>query len=228
MLSVLVPDSAGDRTISVSCQLGSSDITPAVPVVSSLTQIENAVQTVLNSVPGWHLSANVTKAPSYSANVTGAVVVSGTGAVESGTLSVTGNAAVGATIEGYYGYSVLNVGVGVNADLDAGLTGTVTYTPPRRIGPTAARSMSPAMPRPLPKPPSGPSRAKSMCRATSRPTRPLARAVRARRPLRWPAAWAPTLRPSGRRWPACRSRWDRLPTLPILTSARCSSRRSAA
>ena len=122
---------AADRIFNVNIQLGGGIISQITNVISELRNMEASIDAVLGEIPGWHLTADVDKAPTFSGRVTGSIDEAANGAMKSASLSITVSADASATIEGYYGVSVFNIGLGATAELDESLTASASYSTSR-------------------------------------------------------------------------------------------------
>ena len=101
--------------------------------VSLLHGILNAVQTVqqienlLGDVPGFHIQTDVEDNPTLSFSIEGDMYFSPTGNLDAASLknglSISG---LGATVEGYFGLSFLNVGLYAGVSVSAGLNDNIT------------------------------------------------------------------------------------------------------
>jgi hypothetical protein len=119
---------AADRIYNVNIQLGGGILSQITNVVSELHNMESAIDSVLNEVPGWHLTADIDKTPTFSGHVTGSIDEASNGMLKSASLSLSVSADASAAIEGYCGVSVLHVGLGVAAELDENLTASASYS----------------------------------------------------------------------------------------------------
>ncbi len=122
---------AADRIYNVNIPLGGGIISQITNVISELHNVEGAIDSVLAEIPGWHLTADVDKIPTFSGYVSGSIDEAANGALKSASLSVTASADVSASIEGYYGISVFNIGLGATAELDESLTASASYSTSR-------------------------------------------------------------------------------------------------
>ena len=90
-------------------------------------QTAQDIESLLGDVPGFHIQTSIQDAPTLGFSLSGDLYFSPTGKLDAISLtdgvSVSG---VGATIEGYFGLSFLNVGVGIEATAAAGVNGTVS------------------------------------------------------------------------------------------------------
>lgn len=119
---------AGDTVVPIHAQVGSTALETILGVAEKLDTIEDALNAYLNSIPGWHLTGGIDTTPSYAGMVDGQVVIGANGLLKSATMTLTGSADIGATIEGYYGTGVLHVGLGAAADLSANITATAAFS----------------------------------------------------------------------------------------------------
>jgi hypothetical protein len=119
---------ATDRIFSVNIQLGGGILSQIMNLASELHNMEGTIDSVLNEIPGWHLTADVDKTPTFSGQVKGTIDEAPNGALKSASLSLTVSADASATIEGYYGVSVLHVGLGATVDLKDSLTASANYS----------------------------------------------------------------------------------------------------
>jgi hypothetical protein len=120
---------AADRIFNVNIQLGGGILSQITNVVSELNNIEGTIDSLLNEIPGWHLSADVDQTPTFSGQVRGTIDEASNGALKSASLSLTVSADASATIEGYYGISLIHVvGLGATVDLTDSLTASANYS----------------------------------------------------------------------------------------------------
>jgi hypothetical protein len=120
---------AADRVFNVNVQLGGGILSQIMNLTSELHNVEGAVDSVLAEIPGWHLQADVDKVPQFSGHVTGTIDEAANGALKSASLSVSLTADAAATVEGYYGISLVHVvGLGVTADVTANVTASASYS----------------------------------------------------------------------------------------------------
>lgn len=121
-------NSDGNYVIPVHAQVGSTSLEVVLGVAQTLDSLQSAVNAYLNSVPGWHLTGSVDTSPEYSGVLDGTVVISTAGVLKSANVKLTASVDVGGAVEGYYGISVLHVGVGAAADVSANLSATASYS----------------------------------------------------------------------------------------------------
>jgi hypothetical protein len=119
---------AGDTVIPFHVQVGGTALDTILGVATKIDTLEQAVDAYLNEIPGWHLTGGIDTTPTYSGSVDGSLDIAANGILRSANVTLTGSADIGATIEGYYGISVLHVGVGVAADLSANVSATASYS----------------------------------------------------------------------------------------------------
>ena len=119
---------AADRIYNVNIQLGGGILSQITNVVSELRNMEGAIDSVLSEIPGWYYTADIDKTPTFSGRVTGNIDEASNGTLKSASLSVTVSADVSASIDAYYGISVLHVGLGATAELDESLTASANYS----------------------------------------------------------------------------------------------------
>jgi hypothetical protein len=122
---------AADRIFNVNIQLGGGVLSQVVNLVSELDNLQRNVDSILAEIPGWHLTADIDKVPSFSGYVSGTIDEAANGALKSASLRLTVSADASATIEGYYGISVLHVGLGATAELTASVTASASYSTTR-------------------------------------------------------------------------------------------------
>jgi hypothetical protein len=118
----------GDMIVPFHAQIGSSALEKVLGITQEFTSVEQAINAYLNSIPGWHLSGQIDKTPEYTGMVDGSIVIGANGILKSANVTLSGSADIAASIEGYYGISVLHVGVGVAADLSANIQATASYS----------------------------------------------------------------------------------------------------
>ena len=119
---------AADRIYSVNIPIGGGILSQITNVVSELQNMENTIDSVLNETPGWHLTADLNSPPTFSGQIRGTIDEASNGMLKSASLSLTVSADASATIEGYCGISVLNVGLATTLDLDESLTASASYS----------------------------------------------------------------------------------------------------
>jgi hypothetical protein len=119
---------SGDTVIPINVQVGGTALETVLGVAAKIDSLETIVDAYLNEVPGWHLIGGVDTTPTYSGTITGSVTISPIGTLKSANITLTGSADIGADIEGYYGISVLHVGVGAAADVSANISATASYS----------------------------------------------------------------------------------------------------
>ena len=117
----------GDTVIPIHAQVNNNALDVVLGVATDINTIEQAVDAYLDEVPGWHLTGDVNKTPTYSGEVDGSLVLGPTGMLQSANVTLTGSASMAASIQGYYGISVLHVGVGTTADLSANVNASASY-----------------------------------------------------------------------------------------------------
>ena len=129
--SVKTNTQAADRLFTVNVQLGGGVLSQIMNLSSEINNMSSAVDSVLGEVPGWHLQADFDDAPQFSGHVTGTVDEAANGTLKTASLSITVSGDFSATIEGYYGISILHIGVGVTANLSGIYTASATYSTSR-------------------------------------------------------------------------------------------------
>jgi hypothetical protein len=122
------PVEAGDTVIPVHAQVGSTALERILGVAAKLDTVEDAINAYLNGIPGWHLVGGIDETPSYCGMLDGSIVVGANGLLKSASMTLSGSADIGGTIEGYYGTSVLHVGLGAAADLSANINATACFS----------------------------------------------------------------------------------------------------
>jgi hypothetical protein len=120
--------SAGDIVVPIHAQIGSSALEVVLGVAETIDTLETALTSYLNAVPGWHLTGGVDTTPEYSAMIDGSLVIGINGVLKSANVTLTASADIGGAIEGYYGVSVLHVGVGAAIDLSANVSAVASYS----------------------------------------------------------------------------------------------------
>ncbi len=123
-----VSSQAADKIFKVDVQLGGGILSQITNLSSELRTMDKAIESILGEIPGWHLTADIDKTPQFSGHVTGTIDKAPNGTLKSASLGLTVSADVSATIEGYYGISVLHVGLGATADLSESIAATANYT----------------------------------------------------------------------------------------------------
>ncbi len=118
----------GDMVIPIHAQIGDSALETILGIAVQIDTLEDALNAYLNSVPGWHLTGGVDTTPEYSGIIDGNVVIGANGLLKSANVAVTGSADIGGSIEGYYGISVLHVGIGAAVDLSANINAYASYS----------------------------------------------------------------------------------------------------
>ena len=83
-----VQTQAADRIYNVNIPLGGGILSQITNVVSELHNMESAIDSVLNEVPGWHLTADIDKTPTFSGHVTGSIDEAANGMLKSASLSL--------------------------------------------------------------------------------------------------------------------------------------------
>lgn len=121
-------NAAGDMVIPIHAQVGSTALETILGVAAKLDSLEQVVNAYLNSVPGWHLTGGIDTTPSYCGKIDGSVVIGANGLLKSANVALSGSADIGGAIEGYYGVSVLHVGVGAAADLSANINAAASFS----------------------------------------------------------------------------------------------------
>ena len=119
---------AGDTVVPFHAQVGNSALEKVLGITKEFSSLEQVVDAYLNSIPGWHLTGSIDTTPSYSGTIDGSIVIGANGILKSASVSLAASADIAASIEGYYGISVLHVGAGVAADLSANIQATASYT----------------------------------------------------------------------------------------------------
>ena len=119
---------ATDKIFKVDVQLGGGILSQITNLASELRTMDKAIESILGEIPGWHLTADIDKTPHFSGHVTGMIDEAPNGALKSASLGLTVSADVSATIEGYYGISILHVGIGATADLSESMTATANFS----------------------------------------------------------------------------------------------------
>ena len=126
-LAAVPAPAPGDTVIPIHAQVGGTALETILGVATKINSIEQAVDTYLGEIPGWHLTGGIDTTPTYSGSVDGSLDIAANGLLRSATVTLTASADIGAAIEGYYGISVLHVGVGAAADLSANVAATASY-----------------------------------------------------------------------------------------------------
>ncbi len=119
---------SGDIVVPIHAQVGSTALETILGVEETLNSVQEAINAYLNAVPGWHITGGVDTSPSYAGLIDGSIVLTSLGTLKSVDLKMTGSADIGGCVEGYYGVSVLHVGVGAAADLSANINATASYS----------------------------------------------------------------------------------------------------
>lgn len=119
---------AGDMVVPIHAQVGSTALEVILGVTTTIDSLEDAINGYLGSVPGWHLTGGVDTTPSYAGMIDGSIVIGANGILKSASVALTASADIGGAIEGYYGVSVLHVGVGAAVDLAANVTAMASYS----------------------------------------------------------------------------------------------------
>jgi hypothetical protein len=120
--------SPGDMVIPIHAQIGGSALETVLGIAAKIDTIQQALTAYLNEMPGWHLTGGFDRTPAYTGKIDGSVVVGANGLLRSANVTLTGSADIAAGVEGYYGISVLHVGVGAAADLSANVSATASYS----------------------------------------------------------------------------------------------------
>jgi len=118
----------GDMVIPIHAQMGDTALEKVFGIAQQIDTLENALDAYLNSVPGWHLTGGIDTTPEYACMIDGSVVIGANGLLKSASLAVTGSADIGGSIEGYYGISVLHVGLGASLDLSANVNAYASFS----------------------------------------------------------------------------------------------------
>jgi hypothetical protein len=126
-VAAVPPPAPGDTVVPIHATVGGTALETILGVATKINSIEQAVDAYLGEIPGWHLVGGINTTPTYSGSVDGSLDIGANGLLKSATVSLTGSADIGAAIEGYYGISVLHVGVGAAADLSANVAATASY-----------------------------------------------------------------------------------------------------
>jgi hypothetical protein len=126
-VATVPPPAAGDTVVPIHAQVGGTALETILGVATELKSIEQVIDAYLGEIPGWHLVGGIDTTPTYSGSVDGSLDIGANGLLKSATVTLTGSADIGAAIEGYYGISVLHVGVGAAADLSANVAATASY-----------------------------------------------------------------------------------------------------
>ena len=108
-------------------QVGGTAVENILGIATKINSIEQAIDAYLGEIPGWHLTGGIDTTPTYSGAVDGSLDIGANGLLKSATVTLAASADIGAAIEGYYGISVLHVGVGVAADVSANVNATASY-----------------------------------------------------------------------------------------------------
>ncbi len=122
---------AADRIFNVDVGLGSGLLNSVLNLTSEIRSMEKAIDAVLAEVPGWHLTANLERTPKLSAHVGGMIDEAANGTLKGASLSLIVSANASASIEGWYGYSLVHIGFGVTVDLSAKVSASASYSPGR-------------------------------------------------------------------------------------------------
>jgi hypothetical protein len=117
----------GDTVIPIHAQVGGTAVENILGIATKINSIEQAIDAYLDEIPGWHLTGGIDTTPTYSGAVDGSLDIGANGLLKSATVTLAASADIGAAIEGYYGISVLHVGVGVAADVSANVNATASY-----------------------------------------------------------------------------------------------------
>ncbi|HZK79912.1 MAG TPA: choice-of-anchor tandem repeat GloVer-containing protein, partial [Humisphaera sp.] len=116
--------SLSNGTTTIATSLNKSYIDAIMQAAQDAEQIEK----FLDEVPGWHLDARADKDPTYSLDVEGDFFYTPGGSLDTGSkLKIGISVDAGEQVEGYFGLSVLNIGVGVGVDLGAEIDATASY-----------------------------------------------------------------------------------------------------
>ncbi len=118
----------GDMVIPIHAQMGDTALEKVFGIAQQIDTLENALNAYLNSVPGWHLTGGIDTTPEYACMIDGSVVIGANGLLKSASLAVQGSADIGGSLEGYYGISVLHVGLGASLDLSANINAYASFT----------------------------------------------------------------------------------------------------
>lgn len=123
-----VVTAVGDTVIPIHAQIGGSALEKILGVAVKIDALENVLNAYLNEVPGWHVTGGIDTTPEYFGMIDGSVVLGADGMLKSASVALTGSADIGGCIEGYYGISVLHVGVGAAVDLSANVSAFASYS----------------------------------------------------------------------------------------------------
>jgi hypothetical protein len=118
----------GDTVIPFHAQIGGTALESVLGIATKIDTLEQALDAYLNEIPGWHLTGGLETTPTYSGMVDGSLDIGTNGILKSAAVTLSGSADIGAAVEGYYGISVLHVGVGVAADMSANVNATASYS----------------------------------------------------------------------------------------------------
>ena len=123
-------DESNTWTVGFSAGNFSTTYTISAQLLQGILQAAQSVQDIeslLGDVPGFHIQTSIQNEPALGFSLSGDLYFSPTGKLDAVSLtdgiSATG---LGATIEGYFGLSFLNVGIGVEATVAAGINGTIS------------------------------------------------------------------------------------------------------
>lgn len=125
---VAVVTAAGDTVIPIHAQIGGSALEKILGIAVKIDALEDVLNAYLNEVPGWHLTGGIDTTPEYFGRIDGSVVLGANGMLKSASVALTGSADIGGCIEGYYGISILHVGVGAAVDLSANVSAFASYS----------------------------------------------------------------------------------------------------
>jgi hypothetical protein len=118
----------GDMVVPIHAQVGSTALEVVLGVTTTINSIEDALNAYLNAVPGWHLTGGVDKTPSYAGMIDGSIVIGANGMLKSANVALSASADIAGAVEGYYGVSILHVGVGAAVGVAANVSAAASYT----------------------------------------------------------------------------------------------------
>lgn len=127
-MSVAPATTPGDMVVPIHAQVGSTALELVLGMAEKMDSLQQVINAYLGSVPGWHLTGSIDKTPSYCGAIDGNVIVGANGMLKSACVTVTASADIAGAVEGYYGISVLHVGVGAAADLAVNVNATASYS----------------------------------------------------------------------------------------------------